>query len=100
MVDVLAKDLLRRHVGECAERRAGLREARVVPELRDAEVHDLDAPVQRQEDVVRLDISMDDAPGMRCVQTLSDLDAERLYLADGQLAGSQPRLERLPFHQL
>src|SRR5690349_3517312 len=100
MVDVLAENLLRGHVGECTERRAGLREARGVTELRDAEVHDLDAAVRGQQDVVRLDVPMDNASGMRGMETLRDLDAERLHLTNGELPGSELGFERLSFDQL
>src|SRR5678809_904588 len=100
IVDVLAEDLFRGHVGECAERRAGLGEARAVAELRDAEVHDLDAAIRRQQDVVRLDVPVDNAAGMRSMKTLGDLDAERLHLTYGQRTGPQPRLERFSFNQL
>src|SRR3954463_5955839 len=100
MVHVLAENLLRGHVGERAERRARLGEVRVVAELRDAEVHDLDAAIQRQENVVRLDVSVNNAPGMRGMETLGDLDAERLHLTNRELPGSESRFERLSFHQL
>ena len=88
-IDVLAAELLRRHVGERADQFAGTRAvatsmviasaATAADALRDAEVHHLDVPVGADHHVGGLQIPMDDPPRVREVQRVGDFgrDAKR-----------------------
>jgi len=79
----LSLHLLRRHVTDRAEHRARfglLRQRRgivgadehVLP--RQPEVEDLDAPVARDEQVLRLQVAVNDPAIVRCAKPLGDLD--------------------------
>ena len=45
-------------------------------ELGEAEVEDLDVSAFDEEEIRRLDIAVDDAAVMRCVERVRDMDAE------------------------
>ena len=92
LIDGLASQLFRRHVGEGPGQLAGdgrgrdgdgLRVGAHRPDtLRDAEVHHLDVPVGAEHHVGGLHIAVDDPPRVREVQRLGHFggDAERLVL--------------------
>ncbi len=75
---------------DAAQRRAGHRQLRFAEGARDAEIGHLDPAAAGQQHVGRLDVAVDDAARMRCVERLVDLlgDArgrnrlERPVLAD------------------
>ena len=71
--DHLAARLLGAEVVDTAQRRAGHRQLRLAEGARDAEVGDLDPAAARQQHVRRLDVAVDDAARMRCVERLVDL---------------------------
>jgi hypothetical protein len=76
--DRVALEPLRSHVVEGAERGADHREPRAgVPHrVRDAEVHDVDEFVGRDEDVARLDVAVHHPVGVGGVERLGDLGDE------------------------
>ena len=92
VIDGLASQLFRRHVGEGPGQLAGdtrgrygdgLRVGGGRPDaLRDAEVHHLDVPVGAEHHVGGLHVAVDDSPRVREVQRLGHFggDAERLVL--------------------
>ena len=65
MVERLAHDLLGRHVLRRAQQDAGLRLHRRLVQARDAEVHDLHAPVGEHHDVAGLHVAVHDAALVR-----------------------------------
>ncbi|MNS73448.1 hypothetical protein D3C72_1068910 [compost metagenome] len=68
---------------------------------RHAEVHQLDAAVVEQNDVVRLDVAVDDAVGVGVVQGAADLGADVDELLDAEgLAHVDVVLEGLALEQL
>ena len=69
----LAACLLRAEVVDAAEGRSGHRQLRLGEGPRDAEVGDLDAAGASQQHVGGLDVAMDYAARMRCVQRFVDL---------------------------
>ena len=71
--------LLRRHVAGCSRRRPRFRQSRDRGEARvadscESEVEDLDVPVCAPDDVLRLEISVDDAARVRSAEAGGDLD--------------------------
>ena len=58
---------------DAAQGRAGHRQLRLAEGARDAEIRDLDPAAAGQQHVGRLDIAVDDAARMRCVQRFVDL---------------------------
>ena len=62
-------DLFRRHVVRGAEPSAGARESSLVPCVRDAEIGQLCDALGGHQDVVRLDVTMDDAGAMGGTKT-------------------------------
>ena len=86
LVDVPPANLLGRHVADRAHDRSRLRagggrrrvrRGRLGREdLRETEVEDLDAPVARQEEVLRLQVAMDDPLFVRRGESLRDLDRD------------------------
>ena len=89
-IDRTAGDLLRRHVAGRAEDFAVLREraerGRVgadripsaigVDQFRQSEIDDLRIPLGRDDDVLRLEVAMDDAGGVRLAEAVRDLRQE------------------------
>ena len=82
-VERLAAGLLRRHVADRAEHRAGLRRLRGrevrgllrlrLQELREAEVEDLDGPVLRDHHVLGLQVPVDDPGRVRLGEAVGHL---------------------------
>ena len=70
------------------------------PELRDAEVEDLDEAVPRHEQVLGLEVAVDDASLVRGRKAAHDLDGIVNGLASPQRARGQPIPERLSLEQL
>jgi hypothetical protein len=102
LIDALSEGLLRRHV----ERRAddgvvgGVRRERL-RELGQTEVGDLGAPGPRQHDVARFDVAVDDALGVRVLETETDLvdDGEGEVGTDGPPA-LEHFLDAVPLDEL
>ena len=90
-VDLLAGALLRSHVRERALRRAVGAEAE-----REPEVADEDAPVDRDEDVLRLEVAMNEARVVRGAEALSGLQERVEDRAGGVRAACEPLPERDP----
>ena len=100
MIDFLALDLLGSHV---------VRRAQELPlhgqigsvQPGDAEIGDLDLAVLSDEDVRRLDIPVNDSPGVGIVEPLGDLrqDVDRTVVAEG-LRPLQQLLEVRPLDEL
>ncbi len=65
--------LFRRHIGHRADNHAALRQQAAAGRAGQAEVHHL-RPGCRDDDVLRLDISMDDATFVGCGQRLADIE--------------------------
>jgi hypothetical protein len=116
-VDRLAERLLRRHVGDGAERHArarqlgrlvgpavgvvGRRERRLVlGELGEPEVEHLELARGAHEQVRRLDVAMNDAALMRRVERAGHLHRQVDGLRDGDRAGLQQLLDALALAQL
>jgi hypothetical protein len=109
VVDVgRAPALLGRHVRWRAHDRAGLGPRRGLggQELGDPEVEDLhalaadDLGVGHQEHVLRLEVAMDDALGVRRGQRGGDLPRQAQRVAHRQRPAGQPRVERLAVQEL
>ena len=117
-IDFVAARLLRRHVGDGADRgagharevfgRAASRAARRVParaavlrrQLREAEVEHLHRAAAGQEDVRRLDVAMQDAFGVRGVERVGDLRRDVEHLPQIERPPRQLAIERLAVEQL
>src|SRR5436190_2201510 len=69
-------------------------------ELGEAEVEDLRVAAPRDEDVRRLDVAVRDAVGVRNVERIGDLDAERQQAVERQRSAANFVAERLPLEQL
>jgi hypothetical protein len=67
---------------------------------RKAEVEDLDPPVRRDEQVLRLEVAVDDAFVVRRRETARNLGGVLNCLALGQRAAGQPLAQRLSFEHL
>ena len=72
-IQFLAHRLLGRHVLHGADHHAGLGHAVALQGARQAEIHDDDAAGLVAHDVAGLQIAMDDAFGVRCLQSGADL---------------------------
>ena len=113
-----AEHLLGRHVGRCADPRAGVGEdgaATVVAALHcpaawpkarvrqmrrhdllgEAEVHDLHVPLRRHHHVGGLEVAMDDAAAMGGVERLGQLVRDVDHLAHGQQRAARGGVQRL-----
>jgi hypothetical protein len=124
VVGVFVQDLLGRHVGQRADpgvraRRIGGGErvgrrgpvaarnaaglelgadrARSAGELGQAEVEDLRHAFRRADQVRRLDVAVDDAPGVRAAETAGDLDRDVERERERQRTALDPLLDRLAF---
>ena len=102
-VDVLAEDLLGRHVRERAEHRPGLRVERrrgALAHARDAEVEHLEPAVGHDEQVVGLDVAVDDPLCVRRREHVEELvgEAQEIGQRHGALLGA--RREALALEQL
>ena len=102
MIDLAADRLLRRHVGQRPDHRAGLRDpgARLgfarVRQLGDAEVEDAHASAGGDDHVRRLQIPVDDAGAVRRGHGVGDLQRVVDGGADWQPVRRNQRVERLP----
>jgi serine/threonine protein kinase len=76
------------------------RTCRQLAEPRQAEVQDLHVAVGGDEDVLRLQVAMDDAPGMSGVQPFGDLDAYLDGLPPGEPPCRDAPAQRLSLEQL
>jgi hypothetical protein len=61
-----------------------VRGATIGRDFGEAEVEDLRVSAERDEDVCRFDMAMDDAAGVSCIECIGDLDAKREQFLDGQ----------------
>ena len=106
----LPADLLRRHVSERSEHRPRLRGRRLRRRGGDrlqghgvgasqAEIQDLHEAAGGEKDVLRLQVPVDDPPGMGCGKSFGDRDPDLRSLAPGQTLGEQPFPKRLPLEQ-
>ena len=75
-VDVLAEELLGRHVGDGPDGTAGAGQAGLAGDLGQAEIGDPGDALLRDEDVGRLDVAVDDAVRMGGGQAIRDLRGE------------------------
>ncbi len=112
-VEFLPSHLLRRHVGDGAQRTAGTGQMflgldgrgaqgnalRLQRDLRQPEVENLRLPSIRHEDVRGLDVPMDDPLRVCGIQRVGDLDAQIEHRFDLQRLASDPVPERLPLQQ-
>ena len=109
--DLLAAQLLRRHVRQRADRRSGLRQRRVHlrhggghvridGSLGQTEVQNLDAALRCDDDVVALQIAMDDAALVRMRERVRQLPSVVHDMLGRQRTGVQHRAERLSLDQL
>jgi len=69
-------------------------------ELGDAEVEHLRLAAPGDEDVRRLDVAVDDAAGVRGVETVGDLDAEIEHAVERQRSARDLLLQRVAVEQL
>ena len=110
-IDDLAAHLLRCHVsgGAGDERSRGLgwtflrRVTPAAPEVvqcREAEIEDLHAAVQREEDVLRLQVAMHDAACVRGAKPPGHLERDVERRVHRQRAGAEARAQRLAFQTL
>jgi hypothetical protein len=85
-IDALTQELLRGHVTWRSRYRVfGLNVARV--RLRKAEISDFDSIFGIHYDVRRLDVTVDDAPGVRVGEAIADLSGNRNNAPDREQAG-------------
>ena len=85
-VDVLAEELLGRHVGDGPDGAAGPGQAGLAGDLGQAEIGDPGDALLRDEDVGRLDVAVDDAVRMGGGQAVGDLGGEGERLGGGYRA--------------
>ena len=67
---------------------------------RQAEIQDLHAAVEREENVLGLQVAVDDAAGMRGAESLSNLERDIERRVHGQRAGAKTRAQRLAVETL
>ena len=92
--DLRRLHLLRRHVARAARDAFDARDVRVFDQ-RDAEIDDADVVVERQHDVARLDVAMDDAAAVRIVQAFRALEENLDDVVDAQqVVGAAVRVQR------
>ena len=96
-IAALADEMLRRHVGDGPDRRAGARQRRAAGQLGDAEVEELHLAAPRQHDVRRLDVAMNDVGVVRCRHRARHLHRDVERLVDRHRPAGDPLLQRLPF---
>jgi hypothetical protein len=77
VIDLLAGDPLRGHVGESADGTAGAGEFRVGSSISQPEINQVGEVVWRQQDVGGFDVTMHDLPGMSRIQSMGDLRDDR-----------------------
>jgi hypothetical protein len=96
MIDRQALDLLRRHVVEAADQRAGVGDAGV-GQLGDAEVENLQAPAALLDHQVgRLDVAVDDVEAVGVGQAVAELLEQPQLAGDGgRLLAADPHRQRL-----
>ncbi len=111
-VELFAARLLRRHVVDRAEGHAGHRQdvardprlgrgiRRFLAELRDTEVEQLGLPSFRDEDVRRLDVSVNDALGVRGIERVGELAANVQDLLKRQGMPMDAAAKRFALEQL
>jgi len=112
LVRGLAGHLLRAHVAHRAHHRARIRHAEQRPPVgclvagircglsREAEVEDLHASVCGDEDVLRLDVAMNDAPVMGSGETVGDVGSDLQYFPHRQRAVIESHAQGLALEQL
>ena len=112
-VGELSAGLLRRHVRNGADRRAGFREvlahrgrpfrltccAGSALDLRQTEVEDLGLAAGVDEDVRRLDVTVNDSLRVRRLERVRELNADIEQASDVERAAADPLRERDPFQQ-
>ena len=69
-------------------------------QCREAEIEDLHAAVERQEDVLRLQVAMHDAACVRRSKPSRDLESDVESRVHGESAGAETRAQRLTFQTL
>ena len=89
-VEHAAEELLGRHVRHGADDGVDGGELGRAADLGHAEVDDLDVAVAAQDDVLRLQIAMDDVPGVRHVERGGDVADDAQRLVERQLAHGAP----------
>jgi hypothetical protein len=104
-VDRISHQLLGRHVGERADDLALARlldawQPRRLDVLGEAEVEHLHAAVGADHDIGRLEVAMDDPPGVRRGERLGDGNRNRQQLVELESARRNQPVERRPLHQL
>src|SRR5438552_2739052 len=112
-IEFLPFDLFRGHVGDGAKRRTGAGQVllrlyggcahanalRFQRDFRQPEIENLRLTSIRNEDVRWLDVSMDDALRMCCIERVGNLDAEIEHRFDFQRLAIDLMPERLPLQQ-
>jgi hypothetical protein len=94
-----ALDLLRRHVRRRADEAAdGLRG--IGARARDPEIGHHDPPVAREQHVLRLEVAVDHAGGVRGADAGADRARDREHAGDGQRLARDPRGERFAVDEL
>ena len=92
--DIGRLHLLGRHVARAARNAFDARHVRILDQ-RDAEIDDAHVVVEREHDVARLDVAMNDAAAMRVVQALRALEQDLDDVVDAQqVVGAAIRVER------
>jgi hypothetical protein len=100
LVQIAAASLLRRHVGDGAQRRLALCEGATATKLGQPEIHDPGLALRRHHNVGALDVPMDDALAMGFAQPSRDLDGDIKGFSGLHWLPPNPVPERLPFHML
>src|SRR5208282_5887606 len=112
-IKFLPSNLLRRHIRHSSQRTAGTGEMFLGLDSRGAsgnrlefsrhlgqpEIENLRLTSIRNEDVRGLDVAMDDAFGVSCIEPIGNLDAQIKHLLDPQRLARDPVSERLTLQQ-